>query len=107
MQADTEWTWLDPRESVDLPELAGICRLEVAEVLELVEYGALVPLPQAGAQRRFSGACVPPLREAARLRADLDLDLFTVSLLLRYLQRIDDLEHQVRSLQAQLRVHVV
>ena len=40
------------------------------------------------------------LREAARLRAQFDLDLFTVALLLGYLQRIARLEHQLRSLQA-------
>ena len=43
---------------------------------------------------------MPPLREAARLRADYDLDLFTVSLLLGYLQRIAQLEQQLRALNA-------
>jgi chaperone modulatory protein CbpM len=96
-----DWYWLDANRRIARAELAEMCRLTPAEVDELVDYGALVPLLAEGAEeRQFSAACVPPLREAVRLRADYDLDLFTVSLMLGYLQRIVHLEQQVRSLQA-------
>lgn len=103
MQGESDWTWLDARRILAPDELAGLCRLTVAEIEELVEYGGLVPLapaPEGGL--RFGGGCIAPLREATRLRADFDLDLFTVSLLLPYLQRIEDLQYQLRALKAQL-----
>ena len=101
--AAPEWHWLDAQKRFDQAELAHMCSLSMAELDELVEYGALVPFADEGTgARQFSGSWVPPLREAARLRAHYDLDLFTVSLLLGYLQRIAHLEQQVRSLQAHL-----
>jgi chaperone modulatory protein CbpM len=96
-------SWLDPQRRIDQAELACMCSLSIAELDELVEYGALLPAqPEGAGLREFSGSCVGPLREAVRLRSLYDLDLFTVSLLLGYLQRIVQLEHQLRSLQAQL-----
>ena len=97
----SEWTWLDPQRRIDLPELAHMCRLSPAELDELVEYGALVPVPgESAGARQFSASCVAPLREAERLRSWYDLDLFTVSLLVQHLQRIAQLEQQLRHLQA-------
>jgi len=93
--------WQDAQARVGLAELERMSSLTAAELQELVEYGALVPLvDEGGGPTQFSAGCIPPLREAARLRSDYDLDLFTVSLLLGYLHRIAQLEHQVRSLQA-------
>lgn len=95
--------WLDAQRRIDPAELAHVCSLTVAELEELVEYGALTPVAAEGSGlREFSAACVVPLREAVRLRTLYDLDLFTVSLLLGYLQRIAQLEHQMHALQAQL-----
>jgi chaperone modulatory protein CbpM len=96
-------SWLDPQRRIDQAELATMCSLSVTELDELVEYGSLTPLAAEGTTvRYFSAACVMPLREAVRLRGIYDLDLFTVSLLLGFLQRIGHLEHQLRSLQAHL-----
>jgi chaperone modulatory protein CbpM len=95
-----DWFWLDANRRVDRAELAAMCSLTPAEVDELVDYGGLVPLLEEGSGgRRFSASCVPPLREAMRLRGRYDLDLFTVNLLLGYLQKIVSLEQQVRTLQ--------
>jgi hypothetical protein len=60
-----------------------------------VEYGSL-EVPQPG---MFRADVVAPLREAARLRALFDLDLFTSGLLLQYLRRIDTLERELRILE--------
>ena len=73
------------------------------EVDELVQYGALAPQAQRAAvpqEPRFSADCVVPLRAACKLRIDYDLDLFTVALLVGYLNRIDALEQQLQSLHA-------
>lgn len=95
-------TWLDAREVITLTELARICDLSPAELGELVDDGVLVPVEQARQERLFSAECVMPLRTAGKLRQDFDLDLFTVGLLLGYLNRIEALEHQVRTLKAHL-----
>ena len=93
-------SWLVSGEVIALTELAGICALSPSELDELVEYGALVPLEPAPQARVFSAECVVPLRTACKLRVDFDLDLFTVAILLGYLQRIDALEQQLLSVAA-------
>ena len=100
-----EVRWLDARETVTVPELSRVCGLSAAELDELVEYGALTPLQRGPAERAFSAEWVVPLRTAGRLRQDFDLDLFAVAILLGYLNRIEDLEREVKSLRAQLPGH--
>ena len=100
-----EVDWLDARETVSMAELSRVCGLTEAELGELMEYGALAPLDRQPPERLFSSECIGPLRRAARLRRDFDLDLFAVALLLDYLHRIDALERQVKSLQAHVPAH--
>jgi chaperone modulatory protein CbpM len=105
---DVEWLWLDARESLTIEELSRACGLSVDELAEVIEYGALHALapftPQGQKQEhnpgRFSAEWVVPLRAVSRLRQDFDLDVFTVGLLLGYLDRIDKLELEVQSLLA-------
>ena len=86
-EAQTQVTLVELSRSSGLPE----------DVLhELVEYGALV----AGEGGAISAACVGRVREAARLREDLELDTAAVALVLRFLERIEALEAQVRHLRA-------
>jgi len=101
-----EVAWLDARETVTLAELSRVCGLNEVELQELQEYGALQSLDKTAAVQHFSSECIAPLRRAARLRRDFDLDLFAIALLLDYLHRIDALERQVKSLQAHLPAHV-
>ena len=100
-----ESTWLEAGETVGFAGLARACAMTAAELEELVEFGALVPLGRNEEGLVFSAECMLPLREACRLRSDFDLDLFTAGLLMRYLQRIDTLERRVKSLGAQLPAH--
>jgi chaperone modulatory protein CbpM len=96
----TELRWLDGRETITVAELSRACALSAAELDELVGYGALAPLRATPQETLFSAEWVMPLRQAARLRRDLDLDLFAVSLLLGCLERIAGLESELRSLKA-------
>jgi chaperone modulatory protein CbpM len=98
----SEWMWLDERDAVTVNELSQVSGFGPAEVDELVEYGALPPLPVDRQERLFSAQCITQLRTASKLRLDFDLDLFTVAMLLGYLNRIEALERQVRGLQAHL-----
>lgn len=93
---------LDARASISLDELAECCGLTADELNELVDYQALTPLDAAASERVFSAHWVGPLRIAARLRLDFDLDLFTLAMVLGQQERIAQLERQVQSLQALL-----
>ena len=89
--------WFETHTQVTLVEVARSSGLPEPLLRELVEYGALAT--EEG--DRLSAACVGRLREAARLRADLELDTPSLALVLRFLERIEALEARVRYLSAQ------
>lgn len=101
-----ECVLLNDGETISLTELARCCAMSEAEIDELVDYCALVPLPAASSERFFSVQWVSPLRAAGKLRIDFDLDLFTVAIMLGNLNRIEVLERQVQQLQALLPSHL-
>lgn len=101
-----QWRWLDTQETVTQAELSHCCGMSEAELDELVDYCALVPNPPVTHERIYSAQWVVPLRHAAKLRLDFDLDLFTVAILLGNFNRIEALERQVHSLQALLPPHL-
>jgi chaperone modulatory protein CbpM len=89
--------WFEAHTQVTLVELSQSSGLPEGLLHELVEYGAL----SAGEGGMMSAACVGRLREAARLREDLELDTQAIALVLRYLERIEKLEAKIRYLSAQ------
>ena len=91
-----------PGDALSLEKLAELSTLSVDELQELIEYGALVPIPSPTQVQAFSADWVRLLRSACDLRVDFDLDLFTVAMVLGYLQRIDSLARQVQTLSAEL-----
>ena len=97
---------LDGASIIPLGELAACCGMTVEELDELVDYNALLPSPGDLTQRVFSVQWVSPLRTAAKLRLDFDLDIFTVAMVLGHLDRIAKLERQVQTLQALLPAHL-
>jgi chaperone modulatory protein CbpM len=94
--------WLDAREQVSLVELAECAGLTVADLRELVEYGALAPADPQADEWVFSASSVVTLRAAARVCRDLELETAAIALVLSYLDRIRSLEEEVRDLHAQL-----
>jgi chaperone modulatory protein CbpM len=102
MQAQPEMHWLDAEETVGADELCRACRITIEELHEIVGYGA--PAPRASDARLFAADWLMPLREAARLRRDFDLDLFAASLVAEHLHRIAALEQEIRALRARLGV---
>lgn len=97
---ELELQWLDASAPLDLLELARVSGMSTAELSELVDYGALSPLEADQQAPCFPAQYLVPLRTASQLRQVYDLDLFAVSLLIGYLQRIDSLETELRSLRA-------
>ena len=101
-----EWIWPEASETISISELSRTCQLSIGDLDELIEYGALAPMQREADELVFSAACAPALRTACKLRQDYDLDLFTVALLMEYLNRIEALEREIRSLHAQLPSHL-
>lgn len=102
----SEWHWLDASETIGAQELCRSCALTRDELDELVGYGVLKAVQAAGDEALFRADCLPLLRTATRLGRDFDLDMFTVGLLLGYLDRIDVLERQVKTFRALLPAHL-
>jgi chaperone modulatory protein CbpM len=105
-QESIECFSLDASTTITLSELAQCCGMSAAELDELVDYNALTPMTDSAAGRVFSAHWVVPLRTAAQMRLDFDLDVFTVAILLGKLIQIELLERQVQSLQALLPEHL-
>ena len=98
----TETLWLTGHQEFSLAELAELSGLAEAELRELVEYGAIAPPDPHAAQWTFTGECVVTIRAAGRLRDNFDLEPHGVALVVTLLNRIRDLEAQLRELRAQM-----
>jgi chaperone modulatory protein CbpM len=93
--------WMDTRTKLTLVELAECCGIPENVVCELVEYGALSPSGTLPAEWAFSAECAVSVRKAARLCSDLELETPAMALVISFLERIQELEAQVRRLRAQ------
>jgi len=91
---------VDERGEVSFAQLIEYSGLPEGEVRELVAYGALVPHDPGAASWSFDASALSIARTARRLRRDFELDANAVSLLLSYVERIRDLEGQLRALRA-------
>ena len=97
MTETNDVVFFESHTRVTLVEVARSSGMPEELIYELIEFGVL----SAGEGGTLPGACVGRLREAARLREDLELDTATVALVLRYLERIEALEVRVKYLGAQ------
>ena len=95
-----EAVWLHTQAQLSIFEVAQSSGLSQELLRDLVECGAL-PLadPQAWT---FGADCVTRLRTAARLRNDFELEDDVLALVLSFLERIEELQAEVRHLGAQL-----
>ena len=91
--ADADIVWLEAQAQVTIVEVARCSGLAEETLRELVDYGALEA-------RGFSSAEVRGI--VARLAGDFELETPAVALLLRYLERIEALESELRYLHAQV-----
>jgi len=97
----TEVLWFEQHE-LSLPELAELSGLSPALLEELLDCGAIAPLKlqRARTELRFGSAALRTARAAGRLRSDFELDLQGLVLALGLLERVADLEAQLRELRA-------
>jgi chaperone modulatory protein CbpM len=97
---------LDEHRVVSLTELIEFSGLREAELLELVQSGAL-PAREAQGQHSdnsysFSARVVTLARTACRLRDDFELDMQGLAVALRLLERVRVLEEEIALLRAQI-----
>jgi hypothetical protein len=85
-----------------LADLALRSGLTEVEVLELVECGALVPDDAAQGERLFGWRSITVARMARRFRDEFELEPHGVAVLLRFADRIRELEQELRELRARL-----
>ncbi len=103
----TEVLWFEQHE-LSLSELAQLSGLPQDVLVELFECGAIAPLGRAasgaavGAELRFGASALSSARAASRLRSDFELDVQALVVALRLLDRVAELEAQLRELRAQL-----
>src|SRR5512134_1587957 len=98
MSIETEVLWLDEHRFVSLHELCELSGLRETELLELVHNGAIAASETAGAGYRFSARVITVARTACRLRNDFELDTRGLSVALRLLERVHELEAEVANL---------
>ena len=102
MSSEAEVLWLDEHRIVSLPELAEFSGLTEAELRELVQIRALQASSHAGDTYVFSARVVTVARTACRLRNELELDVPSLGVALRLLERVRDLEGELARLRALL-----
>lgn len=93
---------LDEFTEITWTQLVSACGLPEGEVRELVQYGALVPRDPTAPTWTFEARWLVVARHASKLRRDFDLDPHGVSIVLGYVERIEELEAELRAMRARL-----
>jgi chaperone modulatory protein CbpM len=94
--AAVEVIWLDARQTISLSELIELSGLDEAYLRELVENGVFTPVDTQS--WRFSAECLSIARTAHRLQSDLDLDTHGLALVLTLVERIRELELELKAI---------
>ncbi len=80
-------------ETLTAADLCTICRIEIIEIRNLVEYDILLPLGDATSEEewQFDHQQLKRLRAALRLRRDLELNYQGIAVVLQLMQEIEEL----------------
>ena len=87
---------------MSLADLAKLSGLSEAELSELVDCGAIVPVNTDSTEWIFDAGCLVVAKTARRLLNDFELDTQGLSVALTLITRIHNLETQLQDLRAQL-----
>jgi chaperone modulatory protein CbpM len=99
---DTETLWLESHREITLHELAQFSGLSESEVRDLIDGGAIQPVDERAEQYMFRAQYILAAKAARRLRRDFELDMQGVVVALALLDRVHDLEMQIRALYARV-----
>jgi hypothetical protein len=98
----TEALWLEERGMLTLPELAECSGLSERVLRDLVALGALEPIDPTASEWNFAAQCIIATRAASRLRNDFELDVPGLALVMSLLERVQELEGEVKRLHARV-----
>jgi len=87
---------------ITVQELLRISGLTMTEICALIDFGAIEPKGSEENSWVFAAQCIKIVRKAGRLKADFDLRPDGVALAVTYLERIEELELQIRRLRCYL-----
>src|SRR4051794_35903138 len=96
----TETIWLNEIALCSFEQLAEASGLSFEELSELVDSGVLEPADRTAQPPLFRLGSLAMVNSARRLRDDFELDRNGLTLALRLLQRIRELERELQALQA-------
>ena len=85
---------------ISFAQLIEYSGLSERELRELIDYGALSPRDPTAQSWSFDASALRAARIAERLRRDFELDANALSLVLSYVERIEELEAELRALRA-------
>lgn len=97
-----EAPWPNEHREFSLEELCELSGLSETELRDLVDWGVLAPAEPGAPRWTFSAERLIVARSAFRLRKDFELDTHGVALAVTLLERIRDLEAELRDLRARL-----
>jgi chaperone modulatory protein CbpM len=95
-----EAVWLHEQLALSTEELCELSGLSPAELRELVDCGVLAPIDPQAAAWTFGADRLMLARRARRLRSDFELDAHGLALMLALLERVRNLEAEIRDLRA-------
>jgi chaperone modulatory protein CbpM len=97
-----EAVWLTEDNEFSFSELVALSGFSEAELRELVDYGVVVPVDPDSPRWVFKGRALTTVRVACRLRESFELEPHGVALIISFLERIQGLEDELRSLRARM-----
>ena len=102
MKEHVDALWIETLQEVSIAHLARVSGLTEMELTTLVELGALTPLDPDASEWSFAERSVTALRTAGRLRRAFDLESDALALTLSLVERIHELQEEVRRLRVLL-----
>lgn len=85
---------------ISFAQLVEYSGLSESELRELIDYGALKPRDPAARSWSFDASALRAARLAERLHRDFELDANALAIVLSYIERIEELEQELRALRA-------
>lgn len=93
---------IDDEGTLSYSELVAAAGVPEQVVREMISYGVLTPRGADAATWTFTLRSLIVVRKAQSLQREFELDTHAVTVVLRYLERIEALEAQLRSLRARM-----
>ncbi len=99
------WIWLNDHDVCSAGNLLEVSGLSMQEFDELVDIGVIEPVDDGAQIKSFHLHYIVTATTARRLRDAFDLDLQSIGLTMKLVQRISELQAELTATQARLHRH--